>query len=166
MKKVYLTLYGKNELDDLRSWFTVDCHLFRLSARRTRRTSICRSQIFTLVAARNRVQGLDIADNQQNDALLAVCYRALSILIEKYGTEFHENRTASVTPRLVIYSAFSQPDTRPHSSLFHLLFLGGDERVRFVCFYFLLFLFSRTWLISLNQIRKRKRTRRTSGWSV
>ena len=74
-----------------------------------------------MIAAQNRVQGLDIADNQQNDALLAVGCRALGILIEKYGTEFHENRTTSVTAHLVIYLTFSQPDTRPHSTLFHLL---------------------------------------------
>jgi hypothetical protein len=74
------------------------------------------------IAARNRAQDLEIADNQQKDLILRDYQKTISKLIERYGPQLNGSTSTSLVVRFATLSALNQLDLNRRNFLLRLLY--------------------------------------------
>lgn len=74
------------------------------------------------IAIENRIQDLEIADNEQKDRVLHECQKVLAKLIERYGQALNGSSAASLVARFATLSALNRLDSIRRSFLVRLLY--------------------------------------------
>ena len=74
------------------------------------------------IATRNRIQDLEIAENEQKDKILQECQHRLTKLVENYGIHFENNSVASLISRFTTLSALNRLDSRRKTYLIRFLY--------------------------------------------
>ena len=74
------------------------------------------------IAIENRIQDLEIADNEQKDRVLHECQKVLAKLIERYGQALNGSSAASLVARFATLSALNRLDSTRRSFLVRLLY--------------------------------------------
>jgi hypothetical protein len=74
------------------------------------------------INARNRAQDLEMAANQQSDAVIHDYQKKLGKLIEKYGPQLNQSLSVSLVARFATLSALSQLDPDRRNFIIRLLY--------------------------------------------
>lgn len=74
------------------------------------------------IATHNRIQDLEIADNQQKDSILRDYQKTISKLIEKYGPQLNESESIILLASFATLSTMNQLDPDRRNFLVHLLY--------------------------------------------